>query len=293
MRRNLKNISRSLIDYFAISIGCIIMAFGFNSFIVPCKIAPGGFSGLATVIYYFTGFPIGIVTLIMTIPLFFVSIKLLGAKFGVKSFYGTILFSISIDAIVKTPPLVTDVFLASIFGGILLGIGMGIIFRFGGTTGGTDLLAAIINHFFKGITIATWLLVIDFIVVVIAGVAFKQIEVALYSILTIYISMRLIDLIQEGISYAKAFYIISDKSEIIGKKIIDDLDRGVTTLKGKGMYTGNDKDVLFCIVHRAQVFQMKEIVRSIDENAFVILADVHEVLGEGFKKIQDKNKEAD
>lgn len=291
MKINYRRISKLIFDYVAISIGCILMAFSFNSFLVPSKIAPGGFSGLAMVIYYFTGLPIGMVTLVMTIPLFFVSIKLLGARFGIKTFYGTILFSICIDFIVKTPSLTQDMFLGSVFGGIILGVGIGIIFRFGGTTGGTDLLAAIINHFFKGATIGSLLLIIDFIVVAIAGLAFRELEVALYSVLTLYIGMRLIDLIQEGISYAKAFYIISDHTDEIGNKIINELDRGVTGLMGKGMYTQKDKVVLFCIVHRSQVFTMKEIVQSIDKKAFVILADVHEVLGEGFKNIQNDNRE--
>lgn len=281
-------VSKLLMDYLGISIGCLLMSLGFNSFFVPSKIAPGGFSGLATVFYYFTGFPIGIATLIMTIPLFFISIRLLGAKFGVKSFYGTIFFSICIDFIVKTPPITYDVFLASVFGGILLGIGIGIIFRFGGTTGGTDLLAAVMHHYFKSIAISTWLLIIDAAVVIIAGMAFKNIEITLYSILTLYITMRLMDLIQEGVSYAKAFYIISNHSEKIADEIINNLDRGVTTLSGKGMYTKDNKDVLLCVVNRAQVFDLKGIIRSIDPNAFVILADVHEVLGEGFKNIEHK-----
>ncbi|MPW25390.1 DUF2179 domain-containing protein [Alkalibaculum sp. M08DMB] len=280
--------SKLLLDYLGISIGCMIMALSFNSFFVPSKIAPGGFSGLATVLYHFTGFPIGIVTLILTIPLFSVSIKLLGAKFGLKSFYGTIFFSICIDFIIRTPPLTNDYFLASVFGGILLGIGIGFIFRFGGTTGGTDLLAAILHHYFRGIPVSTWLLILDSIVVLIAGISFRNIEVTLYSILTIYITMRLIDLILEGISYAKAFYIISDYSSQMADKIINELDRGVTTLSGKGMYTKNNKDVLLCVVNRSQVYDLKEMVRSVDPNAFVILADVHEVLGEGFKNIDKK-----
>lgn len=284
----LKGIFKSIIDYIGIAFGCMIMALAFNSFSVPNKIAPGGFSGLATVIYYFTDFPIGIITLILTLPLFFISIKLLGAKFGTKSFFGTVFFSICVDFIVKTPALTEDLFLASVFGGLLLGIGMGIIFRFGGTTGGTDLLATLLNYFFKGISIGTWLLIIDFIVVIIAGVAFKQVEIALYSILTIYLNMRIIDLIQEGINYAKVFYIISKDYEKIAHTIIDELDRGVTILKGTGMYTKKDMNVIFCIVHRSQIYRMKEIVKSIDINAFVILADVHEVLGEGFKNIDKK-----
>ena len=288
MTNNFKRISKLLLDYIGISIGCMIMAVAFNSFFVPARIAPGGFSGLAAVLYQFTNFPIGITTLILTIPLFIISIKLLGAKFGAKSFYGTIFFSLCIDFIVKSPQLTDDLFLSSVFGGILLGIGIGIIFRFGGTTGGTDLLAAIMYHYVKRIPISTWLLIIDCIVVVIAGIAFQDIEIALYSILTIYINMRLMDVIQEGVSYSKAFYIISNKPAEITQMIMKDLDRGVTTLRGKGGYTNEDKDVLLCIVNRAEVFQLKDIVRSIDPNAFVILADVHEVIGEGFKNIDQK-----
>ncbi|NTW72048.1 MAG: YitT family protein [Eubacteriaceae bacterium] len=281
----LKRRRRTIIDYVGISVGCMIMALGFNSFCVPNKIAPGGFSGLATVLYYITGYPIGLVTLAFTIPLFIISIKLLGIKFGAKTFYGTILFSICIDLIVRTPRITDDLFLAAVFGGVLLGLGIGVVFKFGGTTGGTDLLAAIMHRYFSGISIGTWLMAIDFVVVVIAGVVFGNIEISMYSALTLYLSMKMIDLIQEGISYAKAFYIISPKSEEIAQAIFDELDRGVTTLKGRGMYTGKDKDVLFCIVHRSQVFKMKDIVRYIDPKAFMILADVYEVLGEGFKKI--------
>jgi len=143
------------------------------------------------------------------------------------------------------------------------------------------------HKYFRGISVGTWLMLIDFMVVITAGVAFKNMEISLYSTLTLYLSMKMIDLIQEGISYAKAFYIISRNSDEIGKAIIAELDRGVTMLSGRGGYTGEDKEVVFCIVHRAQVFQMKDIVKKIDPNAFVILADVYEVLGEGFKKIEN------
>ena len=285
MTNNFKRISKLLLDYLGISIGCMIMAVAFNSFFVPGRIAPGGFSGLASVIYHFTNFPIGITTLVLTIPLFIISVKVLGAKFGLKSFYGTVFFSLCIDFIVRSPQLTDDLFLASIFGGVLLGIGIGIIFRFGGTTGGTDLLAAIMHRYVRKISVSTWLLIIDCIVVIIAGIAFQNIEIALYSILTIYINMRLMDVIQEGVSYSKAFYIISSNPTEMAQMIMKDLDRGVTTLRGKGAYTNEDKDVLLCVVSRAEVFQLKNIVRSIDPNAFVILADVHEVIGEGFKNI--------
>lgn len=287
MKSRFKSVKSEIKDYLGITLGTMIMALGFNSLSIPNKIAPGGFSGLATVLYHVTGYPVGLGTLIFTIPLFFVSFKILGGRFGVKTFFGTVLFSLNVDIIMRTPVLTNDIFLASVFGGVVLGLGIGVVFKFGGTTGGTDLLASIMHKYFKGISIGTWLMLIDFMVVVTAGLAFKNMEISLYSTLTLYLSMKMIDLIQEGISYAKAFYIISKKSDEIGTAIIEELDRGVTMLKGRGGYTGEDKEVVFCIVHRAQVFQMKDIVKQIDPHAFVILADVYEVLGEGFKKIEN------
>ncbi|MBF7096710.1 YitT family protein [Alkalibacter mobilis] len=285
MTERLKPIKTEIKSYLGITLGTMIMAFGFNSFSVPNKIAPGGFSGLATVLYHLTGYPVGLMTLIFTIPLFYIAFKLLGGRFGIKTFFGTILFSLNIDLFMRTPPFTHDVFLASVFGGVILGAGIGVVFKFGGTTGGTDLLASILHKFFKGISIGTWLMIIDSMVVVFAGIVFKDIEISMYSTLTLFLSMKVIDLVQEGISYAKAFYIISEKSEEISRGIMTELDRGATILNGKGAYTGSERSVVYCIVHRAQVSQMKDLVKEIDPHAFVILGDVYEVLGEGFKKI--------
>ncbi|QSX07731.1 YitT family protein [Alkalibacter rhizosphaerae] len=286
MRERIKPLSGEIKSYVGITIGTMIMAFGFNSFSIPNKIAPGGFSGLATVLYHLSGYPVGLVTLIITIPLFFVAFKLLGGRFGVKTFYGTVLFSLNVDLIMRTPTITNDIFLASVFGGVILGAGVGVVFKFGGTTGGTDLLASIMHKYFRGVSIGTWLMIIDSMVVVFAGLVFRNMEITLYSTLTLYLSMKVIDLIQEGISYAKAFYIISPKAQQIADAILTDMDRGVTLLNGKGAYTGDDRSVVFCVVHRSQIFQMKDIVRDVDPGAFVILGDVYEVLGEGFKRFE-------
>lgn len=286
MNKKKKTLSSEIQSYFGITLGTLIMAFGFNSFSIPNKIAPGGFSGLATVLYHLTGYPVGLVTLIFTIPLFIATVKLLGGRFGVKTLYGTVLLSLSVDIIMRTPPITHDIFLASVFGGVILGAGVGVVFKFGGTTGGTDLLASIMHKYFRGISIGTWLMIIDSLVVIFAGVVFRDIEITLYSTLTMFLVMKVIDLIQEGMSYAKAFYIISSKSEAIAQAILTDMDRGVTLLEAKGGYTGDKRSIVFCVVHRTQIFQMKDLVKQVDPEAFVILGDVYEVLGQGFKEFE-------
>ncbi len=167
-----------------------------------------------------------------------------------------------------------------------MGIGLGIVFRSGGTTGGTDLAAAILNKFFPNFSTATFMMSIDLCVVTIAGIVNKKLETSLYSIITLYIIVKVIDSILEGLGYAKAFFIISQYPDKIGNTILEKLNRGVTVLKGRGMYTGKDRDVLLCVVNRSQVTKLKEIVHQIDKNAFVMVADIYEVLGEGFKEIK-------
>lgn len=164
-----------------------------------------------------------------------------------------------------------------------MGVGLGLVFRSGATTGGTDLAARIIHHFFPSFTMGQILLLVDAAVVVFAAVSFNSFLLALYAIVSLFISSKFIDTILEGVNFAKALFIISNRSDEIANNILDSLDRGVTGLKGKGMYTGDDKQVLFCVVHRRQIPQVKAIVKKVDENAFIILTDVREVLGEGFK----------
>lgn len=272
-----------LLEYLGITLGCAIMAISLNAFSVPNKIAPGGVSGIATVIFYLTRIPVGITMLALNIPLFIFGVRILGKGVGVKTLYGTIILSIFIDYVFVMKPFTNDLLLAAVFGGIVMGVGLGLVFRFGGTTGGTDLSAAIINKFIPGFTVGTILMAIDFFVVVIAGIVFKQPEISLYSIISLFTSIKMLDFVQEGLGYAKAFYIISNRPKDISNQIIKELDRGVTALSGQGMYTLEERKVLLCVVQRSQVNRLKEIVHTIDPRAFVILSEVREVLGEGFK----------
>ncbi len=290
---------KMLKDYLLIIIGSIITAVGMNVFLIPNKIAPGGVSGIATVIYHISSgtLPVGIIMLALNIPLFVMGVKYIGKRFFVRTLVGTILLSLIVD---MSQPLIghfvqlfltspessyysPDLLLYSVFGGLFMGVGLGLVFKSGATTGGSDLAAKIINHFIPNFTVAQILLFIDACIIIFATIVFKSFIIGLYAIVTLYIMSKVIDAVLEGVNFAKAVYIISDKSDEIAGKILHDLDRGVTALKGTGMYTGKDREVLMCVLYRAQISQVKQIVKAMDPDAFVILADVREVLGEGFK----------
>lgn len=275
---------KRIIDYLGITVGSFLIALALTSFLVPNRIAAGGVIGLATVIYYISSFPIGITMFIINIPLFFAGLKIRGMSFGVRTLYGIVSLSLFTDLLQPQMTAVTnDLLLASIYGGVLAGIGLGLVFRFRGSTGGTDLIAYLINYF-TGISVGEGLLIADGVIVVLAGIFFN-LEVALYAAVTIFITAKTIDVIQEGLNFKKGVLIISDKAEAINQMIVDDLNRGITEFAAKGGYTGQQRKVLLCIISRSEVSEIKKSVAEIDKDAFVIISDVHEVLGEGFTEI--------
>lgn len=288
---------RGLKDYLWIILGSIITAAAINIFLVPYKIAPGGVTGIATVIYYLSEeiLPVGTIMLLLNIPLFIFGMRYIGGKFTVRTLFSTIFLSVIIDlsepftdsfsaqfALEKLTAS-PDYLLYSIFGGFFMGLGLGLVFKSGATTGGTDLAARIVHHFAPGLTMGKILLLIDSAVIIFAAVSFNSFLLALYAILALYISSKIIDVILEGVNFAKAVFIISDFADDIAQSIMKELDRGVTALNGTGMYTGKDKRVLYCILQRGQLPLLKALVKKIDPSAFIILGDVTEVLGEGFK----------
>lgn len=275
--------TKPVIEFTWVTTGVIITALGLDMFLIPNKIAAGGVSGAATVVHYVLGLPVGLTMLFMNIPLFAMGIYRLGLTFGFRSLYGTIALSAAVDALAGFLPVPThDPLLAGLYGGALTGLGLGLVFRYRGTTGGTDLAAAILRSY-TGVNIGQLLFMVDAIVVLAAGLTFHSWELAMYALLTIFITAWVIDLVQEGISYAKAFFIVSEKTGDIADAVLHKLDRGVTALKGKGLYTGTDREVLLTVVNRSEVSALKEVVHEIDPAAFLILTDVREVLGEGFK----------
>jgi len=264
--------------------GVILIALGLDLFLIPNKIAAGGVSGLATILHYLIKVPVGAAMLVLNVPLFIMGIYRLGLRFGFRSLYGTVALSLAVDVLAPFLPVPTrDVLLSSLFGGVVVGLGMGFVFRHNGTTGGTDLAAAVLRTY-TGINIGQLLFLVDGLIVVAAGFAFNSAELAMYALITIFVTSWLTDLVQEGLSYAKAFLIISDRPDEISEAIVKGLKRGATAWLARGVFTGAKKEVVLSVVNRSEVTRLKEIVYSVDQRAFVILADVHEVLGEGFKE---------
>ena len=287
-------------DYGFITVGSLIMAVGYVFFITPHKIVPGGVYGLGIIIYYLTkgmtlwpdGFPIGLFNLLVNIPLTYFGIKLLGSRFGVKTIYGFVSSSVFMDTItmmrkVGDAPLVNDVLLSCIFGGVLTGIGLGMIFKAKATSGGSDIIAMMITRYTR-IPIGQMLIWVDTAIVFVALAAFQDWQIPLYSIITIYITGRAIDLILEGANYNKALIIISEHHQEIRDKIIVDLERGGTYLHGKGMFTNAEKNVIFTVVSRREVAILEDFISQVDPDAFITIMDASEILGEGFKSLKHK-----
>ena len=278
---------KAVLSIIGLTIGVFLLAIGLIFFLEPNTIAPGGVTGFAIVFKKMTNIPVYMTNLMINIPLFIIGVITLGKNSGWKTLYATALLSLFLK-IIPTQAVTPDLLLASIFGGLVSGIGLGIVFKFGGTTGGTDLAGSILNKTFPSLSVSTFMMGIDLLVVAFAGIVDKKVETSLYSIISLFVTIKVIDLILEGIGYLKAFLIITNKPEEISKKIMEGLDRGVTMFKGKGMYTMEEKDVLLCVVNRSQFTKTKEIVNSIDKDAFIMVTEMSEVLGEGFEEIKNQ-----
>lgn len=271
-------------EYLMIVIGCFIMAISLNGLLIPNKIAAGGVSGLATVLYYLFRLPVSITIVVINIPLFIAGVIYLGKKFGVKTLVGTYLLPLLIAFTEWTPVFTEDLLLATVFGGVLMGVGLGIIFRANGSTGGTALAGQLLNKFF-GFTVGQSILIIDFLVIAFAGMVFNA-ELAMYALISVYVTGKVIDLTQQGFRVSKMAYIISNNPQEISEAILYKLNRGATSLKGKGVYTGEKRDILFCVVSQMEIAKLKEIVYEVDKKAFVVVSDVTEALGEGFSSLE-------
>jgi uncharacterized membrane-anchored protein YitT (DUF2179 family) len=282
MKQKLKSI---VFEYIGLAVGSVIMSLGLVLFLIPGRIAPGGVSGIGIVLHHLFNLPVGMMMLVFNIPLFIFGIKVLGTQFGPRTLFSFITVSVMIDIFDKVFHLgaATDnLLLTSIFGGILLGIGLGIVFRFKGTTGGSDILGQII-HKYSNVSIGTGILIVDFFVISFAGLAFHDINLALYGFISLYFSSKVLDLILDGIDYARSFYVVSEKQDDIIEAITNDMGRGGTEISGKGFYTRKERNILYTVVARKEVATLRQLIQRIDPNAFVIIANVHEVLGEGFR----------
>jgi uncharacterized membrane-anchored protein YitT (DUF2179 family) len=282
MKHKLKNI---VFEYMGLAVGSVIMSLGLVLFLIPGKIAPGGVSGIGIVLHYLFNLPVGMVMLIFNIPLFIFGIKVLGTQFGPRTLFSFIAVSVTtdiFDRVLHLGAATDNLLLTSIFGGILLGIGLGIVFRFKGTTGGSDILGQII-HKYSNVSIGTGILIVVFFVISFAGLAFHDVNLALYGFISLYFSSKVLDLILDGIDYARSFYIVSEKRDDIVAAITKDMGRGGTEISGKGFYTRKERNILYTVVARKEVATLRQLIQKIDPDAFVIIANVHEVIGEGFR----------
>lgn len=279
----MKKILYILKIYGSIAAGVLLAALGINLFLAPHAIVSGGASGIAILVNRLTGFPMGVFMLLVNIPLFLIGTIVLGYGFGIRSIYGTVLFSVFTDATAFLPGLTQHLMMASVFGGALIGMGFGIIFLSGATSGGTDILAALGHKVIPAIDVGKWIFLIDIVIISVGACFFKNIELVLAGILTLFVSVMLVDYIISGANVAKIVYIISEKSELIAEEIISRVERGVTGIYTKGMYGKENRMMLMCVVKRFELQKLEKIVHEKDKNAFLIFAQARRVTGEGFK----------
>jgi uncharacterized membrane-anchored protein YitT (DUF2179 family) len=278
-----------VLNTLGILVGSIIYAISVDIFIDPNHIAPGGFIGIAIILnHYFPILKIGLVVLLMNIPLFIIGLKRIGWHFLYGTIIGTILSSILIDILAPyLPSLHMDMILASIYGGFIMGVGIGIIFRSFGSTGGSDLLAQIIYDY-TGLPFSQAMMIIDVIIIIAAGYVFKSIDISLYSIIAELIGNKTIDIVQSGFTFSKAVYIITENPEPIKEAVLSEIERGVTEIDARGGYTGRPKKMLIVVVPHTQISKIKKVVKDVDPNSFIIIAELTEVIGNGFKSIKER-----
>ena len=265
-----------------ILLGLVFCTLGYNLFLIPNNIAAGGFTGIAQLINSGTGWPIGTIALVLNVPLFLFSMKSLGLRFGVRSLIATVLFSTMLNVLQLNFP-VQDMLLATVYGGLFCGLGFGLILRGSATTGGTDMLASLIHRLVPAIRVSWGIFVIDGLVIIASAFVFDMMS-AMYALIVTLICNIVIDFVLEGPNSSHSFFIISDKSDEIARRILEELDRGVTGLEGMGMYSGKEKRVLLCAVTRLETMRLRKIVFGVDPHAFLISSKAHDTYGEGFKE---------
>ncbi|MCR4672137.1 MAG: YitT family protein [Lachnospiraceae bacterium] len=283
--KNKYNAREFILDILSDIVGSILYGIGIVYLFTPANLAPGGVTGIAIMLNYIFGWGIGITTLCLNIPIMIMALTTMGRSFTVKSIK-SIIISSAILYIMENYPIFhieADILLSAIFGGILMGAGLVIIFMRGSTTGGTDIISFVIKHFFPSLPVGKIMLVADGIIVFSSIFVFGELKSGLYAVIAIFCSTRSIDSILYGLDKGTMMTVVSEKSHEIGDRILHEMDRGVTFLKGYGGYTGNQQDVLMCVVRRQEYGKIRDLVMQTDPHAFVIVGETTAVLGEGFK----------
>ena len=286
-----KTLSKTLLAYVWITLASMVYAVGFNWCYEPNQIGFGGITGVAQIINAFLPWvPIGTVVILLNAPLFLLGWRLLGGHLLLSSLYAMFVSSVAIDVLhVLHTFQPMDPMLASIYGGVLMGGSLGIVFLQGATTGGTDLIARLLKLKLAWLPMGKLLMAIDLVVIVAVALAFENAYSALYGVVARYLSSKVMDMVLYGLDTAKVAYIISQDPRAIARKLTRELDRGVTILQGRGAWSGQDKEVLMCAFKQRQIVTMKRMVKEVDPTAFLIVCDAHEVMGEGFREYQQND----
>ncbi|MFZ5827716.1 MAG: YitT family protein [Bacillota bacterium] len=261
--------------------GSLLMALSVNLFLVPLKLAEGGVVGVGIILYHKFGVPLWVTTLLLNIPILALGVKVKGMHLLWRSLLGVAAFSGFLALTAGLPPMTDEVVLAIVYGGLTMGIGLGLVLRSGGTTGGTDILAIVGQQKF-GFSVGTMVMAVDALVLLAAALTFSP-EAAMWAAITLTISSKVVDLVQEGFYAAKGVTVITARPQAVARRILDEVGRGVTIMPGVGAWTGEPRSVLYTVVQRGELTRIKQIAYSVDAKAFVVVADVHEVLGEGFR----------
>ena len=263
-----------------IVIGLLCCSLGYNMYLIPNNIAAGGFTGVGQLVNHYVNISVGTVGIILNVPLFALSMKRMGLQFGIRSLAAMLGLSLAID-LLHFPVATNDLLLSCIFGGAISGIGFGLVLRGNATTGGSDMLASLVHRRLPFIRVSVGIFAVDGIVIIASAFVFDQ-QAAMYALICVFLMNVMVDLVLEGPNSAQAYFIISDRYEEIARRLMTELDRGVTAFDAKGMYSGHEKKVLLCVLNRFETMTLRRIVFSIDPKAFVIANKTYEVLGEGF-----------
>jgi len=284
----MRKIPEELKNALYILAGLAFCSAAYNMYLIPNDIAAGGFTGIGQLVSHFFPVSVGTVSMVLNIPLFLLSMKRLGLRFGLRSFLAMMGLSLFIDH-VPFPAATDDMLLATVFGGVLGGVGFGLVMRGSATTGGSDMLAALIHRALPVVRVAVGIFMVDGLVILASAFVFDQ-QAAMYALICAFLMNLMVDVVLEGPNGAHAYFIISEKPDEVARQLMRELDHGVTALPAKGMYSGQEKQMLLCVVHRLESMQLRRIVFNIDPNAFVIANKTHEVLGEGFTEMGVKNE---
>ncbi len=272
-------------NYLMIMLGITVLAIGINVYYSPQHLVTGGISGLSIILDYVFNIPLWLTNIIVNIPLFIIGIKIKGMDFAKRSIFGAAYVSVALWYTSFIPPVQADLLIASVFGGLCVGTGVGLVLRSSGSTGGTDLLAIIIKHKLKKVPINQIMMCIDGMIILV-GLFVFGVEKAMYALISIFIVSKVVNTLVEGVNYSKGVHIISEKSDEIAQELMKHLNRGITSINGKGVYTGKSKDILYIICSTEELIDLQRIVKEVDKEAFIIITDVREVVGRGFTEPQ-------